>query len=175
MEQATPRNDLELAEVYNLGLADLRGERNAFLARKLSGHERRLGKTDAICWAILPASVLTHRAAVLDAPSFDKLNDYERHGLRYTAIAIEHGRESISISLAAGHSESHLLYFEQALLLIDAIKLDRLWRAEDGSIVVTGRKRLGGDALHLAVDILDVCKETRIEPIPMSLCEPPTV
>ncbi|MCF2872791.1 hypothetical protein L0664_17115 [Octadecabacter sp. G9-8] len=168
MKEASPRSDLELAEAYNLGLTDLNGKRDGLISRMSSGHDRRLGKMGPVCWAILPASVLTHRASGTRAPAFDELNNHERHGLRYIAIAIEHGRGSISISMATESNGYQPLYYEQALIITDAIHEDRLFRAKDGSIAVTKRKRLGGDVLSHAVDILDVCKETGVEPIPTS-------
>lgn len=168
MEEAAPRSDLELAEAYNLGIADLNGQPDGLLARRLSGHSRRLGQIGPVCWALLPASVLTHRATGSRAPAFDELHDHERHALRYVAIAIEHGRGSISISMATEANGYQPLYFEQALMLTDAVHEDRLFRANDGRIAVTKRKRLGGDVLSLAVDIMDVCKQTGIEPIPTS-------
>ncbi|MEP6064273.1 MAG: hypothetical protein ABJ246_00415 [Paracoccaceae bacterium] len=165
--EATPRNDEELAEAYNLGLADLGGKPDGLLARKMSGHERRLGKAGPILWALLPACVQAHRNSDSVAPSFDRLVEHERHALRYIAIAIEHGRASISISMAMA-ANGQPLYFEQALMLTDAIEKQRLLRATDGRVVVAGPKWFGKDILGMAVDILEVCKETGIEPIPTS-------
>jgi hypothetical protein len=165
--EATPRSDAELAEAYNLGLADLNGKPDGLLARKMSGHERRLGKVGPVLWALLPACVQAHRNSGSVAPSFDTLVDHERHALRYIAIAIEHGRASISISMAMSAS-GQPLYFEQALMLTDAIEKQRLLRAADGRVVVAGPKWFGKDILGIAVDILEVCNETGIEPIPTS-------
>lgn len=168
VKEPAPRDDLELAEAYNLGLADLGGKPDSLIARKMSGQERRLGKVGPVLWALLPASVQTHRKTGSVAPPFDRLDDYERHALRYIAIAIEHGRGGISISMAVEANGYQPLYFEQALMLTDAISKQRLLRAKDGRIVVAGPKWFGTDILGLGVDILEVCKETGIEPIPTS-------
>jgi hypothetical protein len=88
VKEPTARDDLELAEAYNLGLADLGGKPDGLLARKMSGQERRLGKVGPVLWALLPASVQAHRKTGSVAPRFDRLDDHERHALRYIAIAL---------------------------------------------------------------------------------------